>query len=313
MIQKTAAPTTIVRTNAPTATPAPKSLKLGAKGDAVKLVQQKLIKLGFLKGKADGDFGAATEQAVKDFQKQYKLTVDGKVGDATLKKLNAAKATKIPTKTATPKAKKTATPKAKKTATPKAKKTATPKPKKTATPTPKRTATPKPTATPKAATYQNTYLKKGATGDKVKRMQERLISLGYLKGTPTGRYDDITERAVVAFQKRNCSYNDGVAGPLTLSAMYSSKAKKAASSSGYIGIKFKKGDSGDEIKEIQKRLKTLGYFSGEADGKFGDDTMVAVRQFQLKNGLTVNGIVDDKTMDSLNSKDALKYSATKKP
>ena len=64
-----------VITNVPTAEPPSKSVKLGDRGDAVKAIQQKLIRLGFLSGKADGIFGEATEKAVKDFQTQYKLTV----------------------------------------------------------------------------------------------------------------------------------------------------------------------------------------------------------------------------------------------
>ena len=138
-------------------------------------------------------------------------------------------------------------------------------------------------------------------------MQERLISLGYLSGTATGKYDAITERAVTEFQKKNCSYHDGIAGPLTLSTLYSARAKKTSTVSGYIGIKFKKGDTGDEIKIIQKRLKTLGYYTGSADGKFGDETTISVREFQKKNGLTVNGIVNDATMEKLLSKEAVKF------
>ena len=52
----------------PVPTDAPKSLKLGANGQAVRDLQTKLKKLGFYKGNVDGDFGVGTEQAVKDFQ-----------------------------------------------------------------------------------------------------------------------------------------------------------------------------------------------------------------------------------------------------
>lgn len=283
--QNTPGPVAVI-TSVPTATPVSKSLKLGDKGDAVKALQQKLISLGFLKGKADGVFGAATEQAVKDFQKQYKLTVDGKAGDETMNKLKTAKATMKPVNTTAP------------TAAP-GKKTATP--------------VPRSTATPKASTYENTYLRSGDSGSKVKLMQERLISLGYLQGKATGKFDSITEKAVVAFQKRNCSYSDGIAGPQTLSALYSSGAKKASASVGSIGIQYKKGDSDEKIKAIQNRLKTLGYYNGTCDGVYGSDTVTAVRLFQKNNGLTVDGIVADATLEKLNSTSAVRANATATP
>ena len=57
-------------------------LKLGSKGNEVKLLQEKLNL------KADGIFGPLTEEAVKDFQRSNGLKVDGIVGTNTLSKLN---------------------------------------------------------------------------------------------------------------------------------------------------------------------------------------------------------------------------------
>lgn len=60
-------------------------LKRGAKGEAVKSLQQLLIAKGYDCGPkgADGSFGAATEEAVKKYQADHKLAVDGSVGRAT--------------------------------------------------------------------------------------------------------------------------------------------------------------------------------------------------------------------------------------
>lgn len=67
-------------------------LKLGSKGEEVKVLQAKLIELGYFVGKGgfDGYFGAFTENAVKSFQKSNRLDVDGKVGDKTMTMLNRA-------------------------------------------------------------------------------------------------------------------------------------------------------------------------------------------------------------------------------
>lgn len=63
-------------------------LKIGAKGNDVKGLQEKLNKLGFDCGVVDGIFGTKTEAAVKAFQKVYGLTVDGIAGPATLGKID---------------------------------------------------------------------------------------------------------------------------------------------------------------------------------------------------------------------------------
>ena len=89
----TAAPTvepmpTAVITDAPT--PAPTeipTLKKGSKGQDVKALQERLIELGYLSGSADGDFGAKTEQAVKDFQLLTHMTQDGVAGPETIRAL----------------------------------------------------------------------------------------------------------------------------------------------------------------------------------------------------------------------------------
>ena len=64
-------------------------LAKGSKGDSVKALQILLIGHGYSCGKdgADGDFGTNTDKAVKAFQKDRGLTVDGIVGPSTWAKL----------------------------------------------------------------------------------------------------------------------------------------------------------------------------------------------------------------------------------
>lgn len=84
---------TTVVTPAPSATPAPStSLKQGDISDAVKSMQQRLIDLGYLSGKADGKFGVQTYTALLAFQKANNLTVDGVAGTKTLDKLSSSTA-----------------------------------------------------------------------------------------------------------------------------------------------------------------------------------------------------------------------------
>ena len=67
--------------------------KRGSKGKEVEKIQRKLKKLGYYLGKIDGDFGGGTESAVKRFQRDNGLKVDGIVGEVTW---NALFSKKIP-------------------------------------------------------------------------------------------------------------------------------------------------------------------------------------------------------------------------
>lgn len=59
------------------------------------------------------------------------------------------------------------------------------------------------------------------------------------------------------------------------------------------------GSRGDEVRQIQTKLKNWGYYSGSVDGVYGSKTVEAVRKFQKKNGLSVDGIAGTKTLQAL--------------
>jgi peptidoglycan hydrolase-like protein with peptidoglycan-binding domain len=61
----------------------PPTVKKNSSGAAVKLAQQLLTDYGYDPGPVDGSFGPKTEQAVKQFQTDFLLTVDGIVGPKT--------------------------------------------------------------------------------------------------------------------------------------------------------------------------------------------------------------------------------------
>lgn len=61
----------------------------------------------------------------------------------------------------------------------------------------------------------------------------------------------------------------------------------------------KYGSRGDEVKQIQTKLKRWGYYYGNIDGIYGSQTLSAVKWFQSKNGLTVDGIAGPKTLAAM--------------
>lgn len=61
----------------------------------------------------------------------------------------------------------------------------------------------------------------------------------------------------------------------------------------------KNGSRGEEVRKIQTKLKNWGYYRGSVDGVYGWQTESAVRSFQKKNGLTVDGVAGTKTLNAM--------------
>lgn len=61
----------------------------------------------------------------------------------------------------------------------------------------------------------------------------------------------------------------------------------------------KNGSKGEEVRKIQTKLKNWGYYSGSIDGVFGWQTENAVKSFQRKNGLQVDGIAGTATLNAM--------------
>lgn len=62
---------------------------------------------------------------------------------------------------------------------------------------------------------------------------------------------------------------------------------------------YRQGSTGDAVRTIQTKLSNWGYFSGDIDGIYGPKTEEAVKYFQRKNGLTVDGVVGPATLRAL--------------
>ncbi len=61
----------------------------------------------------------------------------------------------------------------------------------------------------------------------------------------------------------------------------------------------KYGSRGNEVTQIQTKLKRWGYYNGNVDGIYGTQTLNAVKYFQRKNGLTVDGIAGPATLKAM--------------
>ena len=257
-------------------------LQKGDSGDAVIALQEAMIELGFLSGTADGKFGAGTERAVISFQVKNEYPATG-IMDANIQaflfsgQVKNAKGEKTTVKTLSP--------------------------------------------------VEDVSMKKGNTGTAVRKLQERLAELGYLKARITAVYDTNTIGAVRSFQKKNGLPADGTADVKTRKAIYSEDAINASATATpnvtaaptptpapEVPTKtLKSGDEGPEVKTLQARLKELGYYRSNIDGKMGRMTVNALIAFQEAHGLKGDGVAGKETYDILFSDRALPSGTTPTP
>ena len=138
-------------------------LGAGDEGELVKKYQNKLKNLGYLVTTVDGKYGAGTVEAVKLFQEDNALVVDGYLGMETRELLDSEQ-------------------------------------------------------------VLANVLKVGDKNSMVSRVQKYLKDLGYLSSNPTGYFGEETEKAVKKFQSKNGLTSDGKVGANTLKVLSSSKA-----------------------------------------------------------------------------------------
>ena len=154
------------------------------------------------------------------------------------------------------------------------------------------------TASSSSSSSSATRLEKGSTGSDVKDLQTKLKKLGYYDAYVDGDYGDTTVAAVKAFQKKYNLTADGIAGKETLKKL-DSVYKNADSDKDDDSLRM--GDSGSAVKDLQTKLKKLGYYDGTVDSTFGSGTYAAVKAFQKKYNLTADGVAGSETLKKLDT------------
>jgi peptidoglycan hydrolase-like protein with peptidoglycan-binding domain len=143
----------------------------------------------------------------------------------------------------------------------------------------------------------------GDSGDGVRELQARLRQLQWYQSDVTGEFDDVTFEAVQGFQAKRGLEPTGEVDQTTwanLTEMTSTptddeKHNQLAAGATIIGP----GDEGDDVRELQARLKQIGWFEYEVTGNYGPITSAAVEGFQTRRGIAATGEVDQITWDAL--------------
>ena len=167
------------------------------------------------------------------------------------------------------------------------------------------TPTPAPTAAP-----EYVELRPGDTGNRVKRLQQRLKDLGYFDGEIGGNYLEKTTKAVKLFQRAYGKDESGIATVSLQKTLFSDSAKPYEGSTATPAPKYVKlspGDSGERVKKLQTRLKELGYFTGNIGGNYGELTTAAVKRFQGKISANQTGVATVAMQERLFADDAPLY------
>ena len=154
------------------------------------------------------------------------------------------------------------------------------------------------TASSSSSSSSTTRLEKGSTGSDVKDLQTKLKKLGYYDAYVDGDYGDTTVAAVKAFQKKYNLTADGIAGKETLKKL-DSVYKNADSDKDDDSLR--KGATGSAVKNLQTKLKKLGFYNASIDGDYGDTTVAAVKAFQKKYNLTADGVAGSETLKKLDT------------
>lgn len=249
-------------------------LNQGNMGADVKNLQKRLIELGYMSGTATGTFNEATTLAVKRFEEAYGQPQTGIATELMQMYLfsdTVRRYTGVVTVTAT-------------------------------------------------AYYSagSRTLQIGDSGSDVVQLKNRLSQLGYLQNAYGNYFDGETAEAVKAFQAAYGMSRTGIASAELQKYLYSGGAITAyeaqhtpvptatpAPTNRYRTLKS--GDSGQEVMDLQNRLRELGYMTSKADGKYGEKTVEAVKRFEAAYGKEETGKATAAMQSFLFSDDALRY------
>ena len=221
------------------------------RSDAVLKLQQDLSKLGYYSGTISGHFGSKTEAAVMSFQKANGLSADGIAGSKTLAKIATALGNSSSSSSSS-----------------------------------------NSSSSNSSSSSSSSLLKQGTKSEAGRTRQQNLKTLGYYTGSVTGNFGPLTKEAVYSFQKANGLSADGVAGEKTLAAI-SSKLKGGSSSGSSnnsssssssssnssssstssllnTSITLQQGTKNDEVLKLQNMLASLGFYTGNKTGNFGE-------------------------------------------
>lgn len=255
-------------------------LQIGDEDEWVRELQEKLYDLEYLKVSPTGYFGNNTQEAVLQYQNDNGLASDGKAGPNTRQSLLGDSYQNIDDSRVVSASSTTDT---------------------TSSGTQAEATQPDTTAVDNASSG-SLGLNPGDKGEDISALQAKLKELEYYNyGSITGYYGPVTKASVEKFQRTHGLSVSGAMDSKSLELLYSGSARYYT---------MYQGDSSDDIRNMQDRLRELGYFNTNSTGYYGPITLNAVKMFQEANGLAVDGKAGKNTRAALYSDTAVSGSGT---
>ncbi len=164
-------------------------------------------------------------------------------------------------------------------------------------------AAPVPGAPAPAAPTTPSLMAPGSSGEQVRELQARLKQLEWYDGDVTGTYDEATASGVRGFQSKRGQPATGAVDQATWDVLVS-MTRQPTDDEMHNRMTpgpalLKPGSTGASVRDLQARLKQIGWWSGDVTDTYGPATVTAVKSFQTKRGIPVTGEVDQRTLDRL--------------
>jgi len=130
-------------------------------------------------------------------------------------------------------------------------------------------------------------------------LQIVLKNYGYYGSVVDGQFGPVSKLALKDFQQNNGLISDGIIGKNTCNSLMDKKNVIKKSSNSVVIDNKKIIKPSETLKISQQKLKDLELYTGSIDGINGTNTKNAVKDFQKKAGLTVDGVLGPNTLAAL--------------
>ncbi|MDO5022054.1 MAG: peptidoglycan-binding protein [Eubacteriales bacterium] len=161
-------------------------------------------------------------------------------------------------------------------------------------------------------------VKYGDRGEDVEKLQRALQLKKCYQGVVDGKFGNMTRDALKVYQKKNGLSVTGKTNYDTIKKLFGkvsqTTAKDDPKMKGITSINkipvpntTRKNNSGRHVTALQQALKLKGYYDYPIDGKYGNQTVQAVKDFQKRTGLKVDGTAGNSTIKKLFGKNAANY------
>lgn len=254
-------------------------MQLNDRGDAVTALQKKLNVLGYFTAEYTNIYNSATQKAVRAFQQDHALTVDGKAGEKTLRLLNLLSVPPAPG--------------------------ITPAPQNTPLTESNVIVMQNGTRGQAVITLQKRLVELGyynCDADGVYDSDDIAAVKAFQKR------NGLKADGIAGLETQVKLYSSSAVAAANANIVLPTPVPFTTPD---VTVTLRNGSEGEYVRLLQERLSVLGYYEGGVDGNYGSGTLRAVVTFQQFHNLSADGVAGKKTQELLYSNNAKTYAEAK--